>query len=158
MNVRRLKAADEKPFFDMQGNLNVMRYIKKTMNFEESKKELNRFIGYYDDKKIYFKIWALEDAETAEFVGICGVYKNEKSEFEIAYRLRECFWGKGFGKEVAQGLIKHCFEKIKIEELTAYVIIGNIGSLKILESEMNFVEEFFCKKTNTTERKFQLKK
>ena len=45
--VRRLREADVESFYDMQSNPNVMRYIKETMTFAESRKEMDRFISYY---------------------------------------------------------------------------------------------------------------
>lgn len=156
--IRRLIDDDLTQFYDMQSNPNVMRYIKKTMNYEETKKELDRFIGYYDDDNIYFNIWAVEEINDNQLVGICGVYQNTHSEYEIAYRLRECFWRKGMGGEITKGLIKFCFEKNELDLLTAYVREGNLGSKKILENEFVFVNEFFDKKNNSLERKYQLKK
>lgn len=156
--VRHLEDKDVDSFYDMQSNPNVMQYIKKTMNFEQSKKELDRFIGYYKDTSSYFKIWAILENTTNQFVGICGVYQNDASEFEIAYRLRECYWGNGYGKEIAKDLIKYCFDQMELTELTAYVSKGNIGSVRILEKEMNFVEELYSEKENSRERKYKLNK
>ena len=157
IKVRYLTHSDIEGFFNMQSNPNVMRYVKPTMNYEESKKELERFIDYYSSDDIFFKIWAMENIRSKEFLGICGVYKNDYKEFEIAYRLREQFWGNGYGGEIAKGLIQYCFEELKLLELTAYVYKNNIGSCKILEREMKFEKEFFSKKTNSWERMYKLK-
>ncbi|WP_109433835.1 MULTISPECIES: GNAT family N-acetyltransferase [Aquimarina] len=155
LSIRYLKKEDLIPFFDMQSNLNVMRYIKKHMSFEESKQELERFMKYYQDDEIFYNIWAVVDNNSNEFVGLCGVYKNETFEYEIAYRLRECFWGKGFGREIAKGLIAYCFNKMKLEQLTAYVSKDNIGSVHILEKEMKYVKEFYSEE-NGVELKYIL--
>ncbi len=157
LSIRYLKKEDLAPFFDMQSNPNVMRYIKNHMNFEKSKQELERFINYYKDDKIFYNIWAVEDTDSNDFVGLCGVYKNEMFEYEIAYRLRECFWGKGFGREIAKGLIAYCFNKIELKELTAYVSKDNIGSIHILEKEMKCVKEFYSEK-NGIELKYIINK
>lgn len=156
--IRPLELTDLDSFYDMQSNPNVMRFIKKTMNREESIKELNRFINYYQEKEIYFKIWAVETKLEQQFIGICGVYKNDKSEFEIAYRLRELYWGKGYGKEIAKGLINYCFQILNLPELTGYVVLGNKGSIKILAEEMNFEKEFNCKEKGWDERVYKIKK
>lgn len=156
--VRNLKGIDIDGFYDMQGNPNVMRHIKKTMNLTESKAELNRFIGYYHNKEVYFNIWAIEEKIDKTFVGICGVYKNQMSEFEIAYRLREKFWKKGIGGEIAKELIAYCFKNLKIDELTAYVHKENKGSVHILEREMVFQKEFYSKKDKCKERMYILRK
>jgi len=139
--VRHLREGDIEGFYKMQSNPNVMKYIKPPMNYEESKEELNRFISYYKERKLLFRIWALIEKRTGNFVGICGVYLNENCEFEIAYRLQESNWGKGLGKEIAEKLIDFCFETFDYERLFAYVMEENIGSKKILDKIMNYKGE-----------------
>ena len=156
--IRKLKETDIDGFYDMQSNPNVMKYIKKHMNRNESELELQRFINYYTNKNTFFNIWAVEKNLTNEFIGICGVYENDKSEFEIAYRLREKYWEKGFGNEIAKELINYCFEKEKLPEIFAYVRIQNSRSVNILEKEMEFVTEFYCEKSKSHERLYRLKK
>ncbi len=156
--IRKLKKSDIQGFYDMQSNPNVMRHIKKFMNRSESETELRRFMDYYDSKDIFFNIWAVEQKDNNDFIGICGVYENDKLEFEIAYRLRELYWKKGFGTEIANSLIAYCFEKVNLNELSAYVRIENNDSVNILEKEMAFVNAFYCEKTNTYERLYKLKK
>jgi len=158
LSIRYFTKKDLLDFFDMVGNPNVMRYIKQPLNFEESKLELEKFINFYESKETYFKIWAVEETKSEQVIGLCGVYINDRSEYEIAYRLRESFWSKGFGSEIAKGLLQYCFQEIGIEKLTAYVIKGNKGSIKILEKEMSFDKEFFSDKQKVVERKYHLTK
>lgn len=156
--VQYLEETDLEPFYEMQSNLKVMQFIKPTMNMEESKKELNRFIAYYHNENIDFNIWAVREQQTGLFIGICGFYENAKQEFEIAYRLRECFWGNGYGQEMARGLIQYCFEETDLEVLKAYVRLGNKGSIRILEQEMNYKNTFVEAKNNLEEQVYELKK
>lgn len=133
-------------FYDLQSSENVMRYIKNPLNYEESKVELEKFIGYYTNDSRYFHLWAIESRENKDFVGICGVYHNDKGENEIAYRLREEYWGRGIGGEVAKGLISYCFVDLGMERIVASVDEGNIGSVKILEREMRFIKRYYSGK------------
>jgi len=136
--VRNLESADIDEFHKMQSNENVMRYIKPIMDYEESKKELDRFIGYYKNQIKMFRIWALIEKETDKFIGICGVYLNDKYETEIAYRLQQINWGKGYGTEIAKELIDFCFNTLEYDKLFAYAREGNLGSRKILSKMMNY--------------------
>ncbi|MEW7278459.1 GNAT family N-acetyltransferase [Aquimarina sp. 2201CG1-2-11] len=156
--IRKLHTSDIKEFYDMQNNPKVMQYIKDTMNRHQSELELKRFIDYYTNDTLYYNIWAVEEKKEQILIGICGVYKNIRSEYEIAYRLRESYWQKGFGKEIAKSLINYCFLETNIDELTAYVRTQNKGSISILEKEMQFVSEFYCEKASTYERVYKLKK
>jgi len=154
--IRHFTQNDFEAYFDMVGNSDVMRYVKKTLNLDEAKQELTKFIEYYDNEKIFFNIWAVEEKGSQQVVGLCGVYQNEDNEIEIAYRLRASFWGNGFGSEIAKGLLEYCFKEFKVEKLVAYVVKENIGSVKILEKEMNFITEFYNKKNGFVEYKFQI--
>lgn len=156
--VRYLKESDLEPFYDMQSNFKVMQFIKPKMNLEESQKELNRFIAYYNKDNINFNIWAVTKQETNLLIGICGVYENAKKEFEIAYRLREQFWGKGYGREMARGLILYCFEETTIELLKAYARTANVGSIHILKQEMAYKYSFVETKTQQEEQVYELRK
>ena len=156
--IRRLLKSDIDAFHDMQGNPNVMRYIKPAMNREESERELDRFMGYYEDYNIRFEIWAIEEKSSNKFVGICGIYENGQFESEIAYRLRELHWGEGIASEVTKGLIKYCYSHTNIRQLCAYVRLDNVGSIRILEREMNFVKQFYSEKGASEERIYRLGK
>jgi ribosomal-protein-alanine N-acetyltransferase len=148
--VRPFCDADIDDFFDMQSNPNVMRYIKSPMDYEQSQKELKRFMDYYYDQTQFFHIWAVLEQTNNHFVGLCGVYQNDKSEYEIAYRLREKHWGLGYGKEVAKGLIEYCFTQLDLTKLVAYVDKRNLGSVRILNNEMYWLED------EENEKKFSL--
>ena len=158
LTIRKLQKSDIEGFYDMQSNPNVMQHIKRYMNRSESESELKRFMDYYENDAIFFNIWGVEKKDDSAFIGICGVYENNKSELEIAYRLRELYWRKGYGTEIAKNLIKHCFEGVELNEISAYVRVLNNGSVNILEKEMNLINQFLCEKTNTYERLYKLKK
>ncbi len=155
-NIRKLRTEDFEDFYEMQSSMNVMRYVKPPLNYEESKMELEKFINYYSDDSRFFLLWAIEQKNTRDFLGICGVYHNELNENEIAYRFRENYWGMGYGSEVARALISHCFSEFEIKEIVAHADEENTGSLKILEREMKFVERVFSEKSGRHERKYIL--
>jgi len=136
--VRKLESNDIDEFHRMQSNQNVMRFIKPIMNYEESKNELDRFIGYYENQKKMFRIWALIEKQTDKFIGICGVYLNDKYEVEIAYRLQQTNWGKGYGTEIAKELVDFCFTTLEYDKLFAHAREGNVGSRKILSKIMDY--------------------
>jgi ribosomal-protein-alanine N-acetyltransferase len=153
--VRKLTPDDLESFYDMQSSENVMRYVKDPLNYEESKVELEKFIGYYSGNSRFFLLWAIEAKDHGGFVGICGVYHNNDKENEIAYRLREKYWGQGIGSEVVNELIPFCFSSLGMEEIVAFVDEKNSGSVKILERQMQMVERFFDEKRGRFSRKYE---
>lgn len=152
--TRTLIEGDLDDFYDIVGNPNVMRYVKPVMDLKESKEELNKFINLTKRKDIFYKIWAVESLDSTELVGICGVYENDDSEMEIAYRLKENFWGYGYGSEIAKGLIEYCLKSLKIQKLVAYVHPDNIGSVKILQNLMIYTGMIETK--SGFEKKFEI--
>ena len=154
--IRKLEMDDLEDFYDMQSNENVMRFIKAPLNYEESVEELKKFIAFYSDDSRYFHLWAVEHRENKAFLGICGVYKNNDDEHEIAYRLREKYWGQGLGKEIAKSLISHCIDSLKIDKIVAFADVENSGSIKILNQEMKFVEKFYSSERNRYSHKYKL--
>lgn len=157
LTIRTLAYSDINAFHDMLSNPNVMQYIKPTLNFEESKVELKRFIDYYEREDLFYHIWAVTLKDNPELIGLCGIYANEVAEFEIAYRFREHYWRNGFGKEIAKRLISYSFDTLGLPVIHAYAHVDNKGSIAILESIMTFEKEFLSPKTNYKERKYILK-
>ncbi len=152
--VRQLTKEDFDAFYIMQSNPKVMQYIKAALNYEEAKDELAKFIGYYSNPDKFYNIWAVTNSETNQFVGICGVYQNQQSDFEIAYRFTEVKWGYGYGSEITASLIQYSLKEFKIPQLVAYVYTENMPSVKILEKHMTFVEESVHQATGKMGRKY----
>jgi len=152
-----LKKSDSEDFFDMMGNPNVMLPIpQKTMTKIESDAKLHELITL--EKTTSKKVWSLVEKESNNFIGICGLLKNNENENEIAYRLREKYWGKGYGTEITKGLIDFSFINLNFDLLTADVNIDNIKSVKILDKFFNRHKEFFNKQDNCTDRRYKLTK
>lgn len=155
--ARKLEESDEDLFFELMSNPNVMNPIPQNpFNKEESATELRRLISL--EKSTETKIWCLCEKGCNDFIGISGLLKNDENEDEIAYRIIEKFWGKGYGTEIAKGLIDFCFITMKSEIVTADVSIENIKSVKILNKFFTVQKEFFNPKDNCIDRRYILRK
>lgn len=152
--IRLLSHSDLPNYYDMVSDVEVMKYIKQPLNFNESKKELSNFISYYEDKE-HFKIWCVNKKSGKDLIGICGYYLNDKDEYEIAYRLRHQFWKKGFGFEIGEGLINYLLQNVKLPKLTAYVMNENTKSIKVLEN-LGFKNSQFVNDKENLEYKYEL--
>jgi len=116
--IRTLRKDDTDDYFDMMGNPNVMNSIpREVMTREESNKHLNNFLNSEHIQSDQ-KVWVIELKAENAFIGICAFLKNNESEDEIGYRLREKYWRKGFGTEVIIGLLKYGFDQMKMERIT----------------------------------------
>ena len=150
--IDRLNLSDIEDFFDMQSDPDVMRFVKPTLTYEEAKEELTRFIEYYDNPEKFFYIWAIRSAVDKLFMGICGVYLNRNNDHELAVRLKKEYWGGGFGSQILHGLIKHSSEDFQIDELVAYIMADNIGSIRMTEKFMSFDKDLMI--NNRPEKKY----
>ncbi len=153
--TRELIEADANLFFDMMGNPNVMNPVPaKVMNRLESDASLMDFISNeYSDKTVRAII--LKDSN--EFIGLCALLKNDENEDEIGYRLREKFWGLGFGTEITKGMFNYVFDILNLDLITADVDLTNKRSIKILEKFMIPTKEFKCE-TGGMDRRYELLK
>ena len=155
--VRRLQESDANLFFDLMSNPNVMSLIPQTpFSKEKSDSELTRLISIEQTSNT--KIWGLCEKTTNEFIGISGFLKNNESENEIAYRIREKHWNKGFGTEIAKGLLDFGFNKKNMELITADVFIENVRSIKILSKFFILQKEFFNNEDDCIDRRYVVKK
>lgn len=154
--ARQLQENDQSAYFDMMGNPNVMSLIpREIMSKNESDNHLAKFIKSYDAQSD-LKVWAIALKEENEFIGLCAFLKNNENDDEIGYRLREKFWGVGYGTEITKGLIDFGFNKLGTELITADVYVDNVGSVKILEKFFQRDIEFFNKEDNCTDRRYKL--
>ena len=154
--VRNLMQSDQGAYFDMMSNPNVMSLIpRKTMSRIESDQHLTNFIDKYDSQA-KTKVWAIASKEENEFIGLCAFLKNNENEDEIGYRLREKYWGVGYGTEITKGLIDFGFRGLKSKLITADVYVDNIRSVKILEKFFNRDIEFYNTEDQCIDRRYKL--
>jgi ribosomal-protein-alanine N-acetyltransferase len=81
-----------------------------------------------------------------------------KNENDIGYRIRQQYWQNGYGKEVANGLVKYAFNVLQIDEIVATADVRNAASLKILEQTMDLVDEYYNPDMDCTDRSYRIDK
>ena len=156
--IRKLTTNDLSPFHEMQGNVNVMRYTDgKANTLEENRLDLAKLIQHYADPNNLFWVWAIERQSDKAFLGTCALIGTADGTYEIGYRFLEKYWGKGYGKEIAQNLIDYAFCQAEVKNIIAYVDVRNEASVKLLDqSTLAFMEEIYNKELNATERFYKM--
>lgn len=156
LTIRPLQESDRTAYFDMMSNPNVMSSIpREIMSKDESDQHLTKFINTYG-QQAGPKVWAIELKSEKEFIGLCAFLKNNNDEDEIGYRLREKYWGVGYGTEVTRGLIDFGFNNLETDVITADVYVDNFRSVKILEKFFKKDIEFFNAEDNCVDRRYKL--
>lgn len=82
------------------------------------------------------------DKVTDEFIGSCGLkFCKPMNEVELWYLLRRPFWGKGYGYESANAVLRFGFEKIGFPAIYGAVDPENTASEIILKKiGMNYIK------------------
>lgn len=153
--VRPLRLNDREFFYDMMSNPNVMNPIpRNAMDRKTSNEHFEKHLESGSNSET--KVWAIDSKDGVSFVGIAAYLKNDKREDEIGYRLREKYWGVGYGTEIAKGLLDYGFNSLELEFITADVNINNQKSVKILDKCLKRDIEFYNTKDNCTDRRYKL--
>ena len=107
-------------------------------------------------KKYRENIWGVFEKEEKEMIGLAALLTNDENNWELGYRFREKYWGKGYGTEIARGLINYSFNDLKIDKITADVDVKNKASVKILEKFLIPVKQFYNVKDHCWDRRYEL--
>lgn len=89
------------------------------------------------DKREEYDLWMIEGKNEGTLVGSAGFIPKEvdgEALIELNYYIDRRFWGRGYAKEIAAGLIEHGFEIKKLAEIIAIIDTDNLASIKVAES------------------------
>lgn len=115
-------------------NEKVHRFFPKTLNMIESREFLKEIQRRQNEDG--FTFWAVILKDDNRFLGICGLLKqtiDEIDEIEVAYRISDEFWGKGYGTEAAEGCIKYAKNELKLKSIISIILKQNIRSIRVSE-------------------------
>ena len=116
--------------------------------------DLENFLLNVENNEIF--AWAIEIKKSNEHIGNIKIdpvdYKNGNGEYGILMG-EKAQWGKGFAKEASIGVIKFCFEKLKLRKINLGVLIENKRAIK-LYSNLGFKKEGHFKKHKVFEDGF----
>jgi len=77
---------------------------------------------------------AITDKSTSEFMGTAGIIPrliDDKPYMEIAYSLKQEFWGKGFASEATQQLLKFGLAQELSKSYVSIIHVENFASKKV---------------------------
>lgn len=133
LNIRRFTENDKDHFFSLQGNPEVMQYIRRPRTKEESdnflsEKILDSSSPYYDG------YWAVEEKHSGIFVGSCVIIPipDDEAKMQLGYSFLPAYWGKGYASEVALGGMNYFYTQTDLPEIYGVTETPNIASQKVL--------------------------
>jgi ribosomal-protein-alanine N-acetyltransferase len=123
---------DADNFFAINGDEEVMRYIRTTKSREECDTFFKKNIEAYKTNPLMGR-WAVYEKATGKFIGSFAFIPVEGSEdSQLGYALLKEYWGKGFATELTKEGIKYVFEKTDLNEVYGITQVENTDSQKVL--------------------------
>ncbi len=136
LDYRPWKISDLEILFSLHTNPKVMKHIRPIdADEEQTLDRLKEMIQYAKDYPGQ-GIWMAKDIESDEYIGWCcliHIDTDPENPIEVGYRLFPRFWGKGYATEMAQTLIDHARDYLKLKSVCAITTKANIASWKVME-------------------------
>lgn len=132
--LRRPYLLDVDDLFEATNNPKVCRYEgwKRHEDRIETLNFVNSMIMMYDEKMCFDYIIQKKDDE--KVIGVVNIHDIDfgKRTGYIGYWLAERYWDKGYGSEIVEAFVEHCFDFIKIKTIYGLCHPDNTASIKIL--------------------------
>lgn len=134
--LRSWKYEDRKPFADMNGNGNVMKYFPTTLSSDESNAFVDRINAEFEETG--FGLYAVEIKESGEFIGYVGFHRFTfeapfSPGWEIGWRISDKFWHKGYATEAAKACLDYARDKGLCDKLYSFTAVPNISSENVMK-------------------------
>jgi RimJ/RimL family protein N-acetyltransferase len=133
LRVRHFTSQDADHYFALQGNPDVMQYIRPPRTREESDTFLREKILTASPRD--FKgFWAVEDLHSRLFVGCFVIIPipDDTAKTQLGYSFLPQHWGKGYATEVAREGVNYFYNKTPLTEIYGVTEIPNTASQKVL--------------------------
>lgn len=164
--IRDLTTQDLDSMFALDSNPEVHRYLgkKPIKNKAEALQYISDVQKQYAERGI--GRWAVELKDTGKFIGWCGLrlyteytFNNHSNFYDIGYRLRREFWGKGYATEASKACLQYAWDVLKLDTIYGITERNNEASHRVLlKIGLSYVEDFYYEPENMQLRWYQLKK
>lgn len=133
LSVRRYTADDENDFFLINGDEEIMRYIRAPKTREECDKFLGEIISNYSGSPEPGR-WAAEERSTGKFIGSFVIIPipEQPEKIQLGYALLKEYWGKGYATELTKAGLNFAFNQLDLNVIYGVTDIPNIASQKVL--------------------------
>jgi RimJ/RimL family protein N-acetyltransferase len=134
--IREWRDEDAEPFFRINSDAEVMRYIRPVPDRAESDAGIARQRGFQAEHGYCF--WALERKGDGAFLGFCGLRPSVPAtpiagEIEIGWRLGRDHWGQGFAYEAAAACLAWAFDTLRAPRVVSITVAANERSWRLME-------------------------
>lgn len=131
--VRRYTDDDKDNLFQLNGDEEIMRYIRKPKTKEECDRHHEEILAGYN-QKIEMGRWAAEEKLTKEFIGTFVIVPipAQPDKIQLGYALLKQYWGKGYATELTKAGLHFAFDQLCLDLIYGVTEIQNTVSQKVL--------------------------
>ena len=160
--LRPLLAEDADGMFALDSDPEVHRFLGNQPI--QSKEEAVSVIAFVQEQYESLGIgrWAVLEKSSGEFLGWSGLKKITEPflgmpfYYDLGYRFRTQYWGKGFATEAAKAWVNEGFHTLQLTELFASTHLENHASAGVL-IKCGFTEQSPVEREGDRYRWFHLK-
>lgn len=166
LRIRALQESDLDGMFALDSDPEVHKYLGNKPITEKA-----AALKYIKDTNKQYKErgigrWAVELKETGDFIGWCGLrlyteytFNNHTNFYDIGYRLRHEFWGKGYATEASKACLEYAWNVLHLDNVYGITEKGNEGSHRVLlKIGLTYVEDFYYEPDNMELRWYAISK
>ena len=146
--IRNLELSDASGMFALDSDADVHKFLGNNpiQKIEQAEEIIQTIRQQYIDYGM--GRLAVMTKNTHDFVGWTGIkYEKELREdfnyYDLGYRFRKEYWGKGIATETSIASLKHGFDTLNLTEIFAAAEVAHIASNKVLKKVgLNQIEVF----------------
>lgn len=131
--VRCYTTEDFENFFRLNGDEEVVRYIRPVQSREEAMLAFEKQLADYAAMPGFGR-WAVHLKTTGAFVGSFAMIPipDDKEKIQLGYAFPKESWGKGYATELTVAGLDHFRNKTTLPEIYAVTETPNVASQKVL--------------------------
>lgn len=132
LTVQRFTEADADAFFSVNGDAEVVKYIRPAKNRTDSDAFLNENLNLYQNGSLVGRFAVFSKADGV-FIGTFSfLYLSDGENYHIGYALAKNAWGKGYATELVKKGVPYFFQTNDKDILYAITEPANGPSRKVL--------------------------
>ena len=131
--VRQYAPSEFDNFFMLNGDEEVVRYIRPVQTREEALTSFQQLLSDYEAQPGLGR-WAAHLQTTGEFVGSFAIIPVpwDIEKIQIGYAFPKSSWGKGYATELTQAGLQHYWRHFTNDVVYGMTEIPNVASQKVL--------------------------
>ena len=131
--LRRFTPDDREWFVELYGDPDVMRYMGGAQARQDAENMLEaRILRYYDEHP-GLGIWMTLERSTGERLGLHLInHIRGESIIQVGFVLAKPAWGRGYGTEMAEALLRYGFVDLSLPRICAITDPANLASQNVL--------------------------